>query len=183
MPGRWKEGGGPPGARDAENYDPGDNDDLFINLGRIYDQSNDVAKSIRMYEKGKAVLEREGAFCPDHDVDYFNTRIALLKSKLAPRPIEAERPALLSPEELEKILAERLTPEEQKLVENPLAAGPELTAWAVRQFGGVKNETERAQRIFQVVIEKFDFGLDTLRPAGNAYGAMDQPDARLSGFE
>ncbi|HLP77564.1 MAG TPA: tetratricopeptide repeat protein, partial [Candidatus Paceibacterota bacterium] len=65
-----------------------------------------------------------------------------------------ERPRSFTPAELNVELERRLTPDERKLVVNPLAVTPEITAEAKRLTIGLSNEVPRAFALFADVSKR-----------------------------
>ena len=91
------------------------------------------------------------------------------------------RPRSFAPEELNAELEHRLTPEERKLLVNPLEITPELTAEARRLTVGITNAELRVFALFAEVARRGrGAGNGGQRTANEALKDSDDPEARLS---
>jgi hypothetical protein len=69
---------------------------------------------------------------------------------------------------LGNVLHQKLTPEEQSLVVNPLTDSPEMNRWAYQLTAGATNDLQKAKMIFDVLIQHTNYSAGLLPKSATA---------------
>jgi tetratricopeptide (TPR) repeat protein/TolB-like protein len=105
-----------------------------------------------------------------------------LKARGVPHFVPDVAPTNFTSKSLKEALGAKLTPEEFKLVSNPLASTPEMRKWAERLVGATKDPLEKAHRIFYGLTRRVNIKAhgDAVRGAAEAYRDWFDPNARIA---
>lgn len=142
--------------REAERLADPDDVDVAQSIGYAYDRLGDVPAAVKHLAKAVR-LARPMGYAPKL-VDMIEARVTLLRARLAPAYVEAAMPRTYSAQELDAALRSRLSREEARLVENPLASSPALSRWAGEIVEGREGEMEKARALFDALASRLQSG-------------------------
>jgi tetratricopeptide (TPR) repeat protein len=125
-------------------------------------------------------LARELGTNPD-TVRLVEKRVQYLKSTLTPTFIQASMPRRYAPEELDKILQDRLTGSERRFGANPFLCTEAMRQWARELIRDADTGLDKAKAIFETLATRFDPGRSSKsRTAREVFDAWQDPKARLA---
>ena len=130
----------------AERYEV--NTEVGVNLvmGEAYAQLGDIPKALKNYQKflmGAAQVGLRSQYLSD-----AQEVVIELKARLSPHFVHAPPPISLTPEQARASLRERLTRAESLLINDPLAASPEMRQRAGDLAGRAHDDLTRAKELF-----------------------------------
>ncbi len=121
-------------------------------LAEAYAMLGDFPEAVAHYDRVFALVADRGFNA--EAVQSLSKVATELRKRLVATPVRAVPPKDYTAEELEVALASRLTPEERRLVVNPLEATPQMRAWAEGVVRDATDDCARAQALFQAVCQR-----------------------------
>jgi tetratricopeptide (TPR) repeat protein len=156
---------------------PGATNDLSA-IAAAYERLGRPAEALEYHERTLS-LAREMGTNPSM-IRLLEKQIELLKSRLTPTFIQASPPRRYTEAELDKVLQDKLTEDEQTLVGNPFSCADAMTQWAKELTHGAKTDLDKAKAIFEALATRFDpGGSSKSRTAREVFDAWQNPRVRL----
>ncbi len=147
-------------------------------MAETYERLGRPAEAIDHYTRGATAADRLGMNPGTSRA--VRRRIRRLEGSLKPALIEATMPRHYSEQDLEAILAERLTETERQWVGNPFSCTEAMKQWARELTQDATSSVEKARGIWDGLMERTPVrGQARSRTAREVFVAWDDPAVRL----
>jgi tetratricopeptide (TPR) repeat protein/TolB-like protein len=169
--------------REAERFSAGDLREVGAEqiIWQAYVRLADIPSAVKHADRFVTLAKKKGI--NPEGVAPIEQAANRLRATLTPRPIKATMPKVYTEKELQKILEERLTKEELKMVVNPLAGTAKMKRWARELTGNADSDLEKARAIFDALAKRVDLWMlraDSARTAQEAFGAWKDPNEQFN---
>jgi tetratricopeptide (TPR) repeat protein len=158
--------------REAERLSPEDINAQQL-LWQGYATLHEIPLALEHLQKFVALARKQGL--SPKMVDYMDECGRELKARLTPHEITASPPPTYTPQSLDAVLRQRLTPAEYQQVIDPLASTPAMDQWARELTKGATNDLDKALKIFHALTRHLDTGEAGARTAQEVFAAWNDP--------
>jgi tetratricopeptide (TPR) repeat protein/TolB-like protein len=167
--------------QDAERFAPANNLEANM-IGFCYELLHDPYSALQYYRQFILANDKLG-LNPDV-VNQVEKKVLELEARQAPRYVTNAMPQDLTPQELAKALRAKLTSEEAALIADPFESTPAMRAWAEKLTRGLTNDFDKAQALFQGIMQHFQFGeVLSFHGAREVFAKMDDKTAAFNCLE
>lgn len=164
--------------KEAERFNTEDVRDEAM-MALAYEIAGEIPLAVEHYEKAVTLRRKQGG-----DPEGFrNTeeRLRELKARLTPTLLDASMPRVYTHRTLQDALRERLTKDELKLVDNPLASSRQMRRWVQQLTRDTKTDMDKARKLFDGLVGRAPLEtVYTARTAREVFAAWGQPDEMFS---
>lgn len=152
--------------------------DVRMSMAQTYERLGKLAMAMDHYTHAAAIANRLGMDAGASRA--IKGRIQRLEGSLKPVFLEIAMPLHYSEQDLDTILAERLTDIERQWIGSPFSCTEAMRQWAQELTHGATGNIEKARAVWEGLMERpFIRGQTKSRTASEVFAAWDDPTVRL----
>jgi len=168
--------------QDAERFAPTNNPDANM-IAACYEFLHDPYSAVQYYKQ--SILNNRKRGLNSELVNLVEEHVQELEARQTPCYITNAMPQQFTPPALARALQAKLTREEAAQIANPFESTPEMRAWAEKLTKGLTNDFDKAQALFQGIMQHFQFGdaAPSFHPPPEVFSKMDDKTATFHCLE